>query len=536
MVNRSIRGAAMENRAFELAAAGNGPVRYDGASASVVVFVKEDCPTCREIMPLLAALGPALQAVDAWFCVGQTVQGNRVLEASHTLPFALLDDETLTVSYDYGIEIVPCAVYRAEDGNEARVEGFAKDDWQSLVARIVGDGLIAEPSLDWDALPDWRPGCGSLSQDPSHLARLEAEASGSPLRARRIEVGVSDDPFEFMFDQGFSDGLPLVPPTPERVLKMLAGTRRDARDVIATVPPNMGEATVEKVAINAVMAGCLPEYLPVVITALEAVCTDEFNIHGVMATTMGASPLMIVNGPIRDRIGMSAGMGALGQGHRANATIGRAVRLAVRNIGGARPGGTERSTLGNPMKFTMCFAEREERSNWEPLHVERGFRADESVVTVFAATSGPTLIVDQDSLSAHQLGGSIGLCLESAFHPKAHFGTEVFLVVCPEHVDTLARDGFSKADLRARIQQVTERPIDALAADDDCGVGFKPAALEKMDAEARARRLPKFRQPEDVHIVVAGGDAGKFSAGFCGWATGPIGSISVSRAITDAVV
>jgi len=353
------------------------------------------------------------------------------------------------------------------------------------------------------------------------------------LRARRIDIASQDDEFEFMFDQGFTDGLPVVPPTPERVLRMLSGTRRDPQEVVAVMPPNMGEATVEKIAINAVMAGCKPEYLPVVIAAVEAICTDAFNIHGVMATTMGASPVLVVNGPIRERLGMNMKLGALGQGNRANATMGRAVRLAVRNIGGARPGGTERSTLGNPMKFTMCFAEWEERNPWGPLHVERGFDPDDSVVTAFAMTSGPTQMVDQDSRSAAQLAGSLGLCLESAFHPKAHYATEVLMVVCPEHVDTLMRDGYSKQDLRARIQEVTSRPIRDLVEDDISAVGFKKSAADRMTSDELERRLPKFRRDEDIHIVVAGSEAGKFSGAFHGWATGEIGSQSVSKKIQE---
>jgi hypothetical protein len=317
-------------------------------------------------------------------------------------------------------------------------------------------------------------------------------------------------------------------------MRMLAGTRRDPQEVIAVMPPNMGEATVEKIAINAVMAGCRPEYLPVVLTAVEAICTDAYNIHGVMATTMGASPVIVVNGPIRHRLGMNMKLGALGQGNRANATIGRAVRLAVRNIGGAVPGGTERSTLGNPMKFTMCFAEWEERNPWQPLHVERGFAPDDSVVTVFTMTSGPVLMVDQDSRSAAQLAGSFGMCLESAFHPKAHYATDALMVVCPEHVDTLMRDGYTKADLRARIQEVTARPIRELVADARSAVGFKEAVAARMSAEELERRLPKFRQDSDIHIVVAGSDAGKFSGAFHGWATGEIGSQPVSKKIEEA--
>ena len=370
-----------------------------------------------------------------------------------------------------------------------------------------------------------------MSADPVIADRLRAEAENSPLRARKIEVGQFDDEFEFMFDQGFSDGLPLVPPTPERVIRMLAGTSRDPQEIVAAVPPNMGEATVEKVAINAVMAGCKPEYLPVVLAAVEAVCTEQYNIHGVMATTMGASPVLVVNGPIRHRLGMNMGLGALGQGNRANATIGRAVRLLIRNIGGARPGGTERSTLGNPMKFTMCFAEWEERSPWAPLHVERGFRAEESVVTVYTASSGPMLLVDQDSRTAAQLAGSFGLALESIFGIKQHYATDTLLVIVPEHVDTLQRDGYTKADIRRRIQEVSSRSVTELMANEISGTGFKPAYAVGKSAEEMTRRIPKFRKDEDIMIVVAGSEAGKFSGAFHGWATGAIGSVPVSRAI-----
>jgi len=288
---------------------------------------------------------------------------------------------------------------------------------------------------------------------------------------------------------------------------------------------------VEKVAINSVMAGCKPEYLPVVLTALEAVCTDEFNIHGVMATTMGASPLMVVNGPIRHRLGMNMKLGALGQGNRANATIGRALRLAIRNIGGARPGGTERSTLGNPMKFSMCFAEWEERSPWTPLHVERGFAPEDSVLTVFAMSSGPTLMVDQDSRTGPQLAGSLGLCLETMFHPRAHLFGEALVVIAPEHVDTFVRDGYGKAEIRARMQEVTAKPLRELVRDERSGAGLDPATAERMGEDALNRQVPKFREDTDIHIVVAGAEAGKFSGAFHGWVTGEIGSMPVSRKI-----
>ena len=336
-----------------------------------------------------------------------------------------------------------------------------------------------------------------------------------------------------MFDQGFSDGLPLVPPTAERVLRMLRGTARAPQEIVAVVPPNLAPATVEKVAINAVMAGCKPEYLPVVIAALEAVCTDEFNMHGVAATTMGASPVLIVNGPIRARLGMNMKLAALGPDNRANATIGRAVRLVVRNVGGAKPGGVERSTLSNPMKFSMCFAEWEEGSPWDPLHVERGFKAEDSVVTAFAMTSGPVQIVDQESREPDQVAGSLGLGLEGLFLPKIRRAAiDALLVVCPEHARSLTSAGpYSKTRLRDRIQAVTRRPLRDMVANEVSGAGLPLALAARMTADQLDAEVPKFASHDNIHIVVAGSEAGKFSAAFHGWATGAMGSASVSRKI-----
>jgi thiol-disulfide isomerase/thioredoxin len=519
--------------AFLLADSAGSEKIFPSGRPSIVCFIKDDCPTCHLVMPVLDALHQAFAERIDFFVAGQTAEGNESLTAEFAPGFPILDDASLKVSFAYDIDTVPSLFFADAEGSlSTALVGFVRDEWQALAESLI-EAEGGELDLDWPSLPEWRPGCGSRSVDPLIADRLRAESENSPLRARKIEIAAADDEFEFMFDQGFSDGLPLVPPTAERVVRMLSGTRRDPQEMLGVMPPNMGDVTVEKVAINAVMAGARPEYLPVILTAIEALLTEDYNIHGVMATTMGASPVMVVNGPIREKIGMNMKLGALGQGNRANATIGRAVRLAVRNIGGARPGGTERSTLGNPMKFTMCFAEHEERNPWEPLHVERGFDAEDSVVTLFTMTSGPTLIVDQDSRKASQLAGSFGLSLEAAFHPKAHFSTDVLLVVCPEHVDTLTRDGFSKADVRARIQEVTARPLADLVENEISAVGFKKAAFEAMDPDARTRLLPKFRTPDDIHMVVAGSDAGKFSGAFHGWATGEIGSISVSKKIEE---
>ena len=247
-----------------------------------ICFIKEDCPTCKLITPLLQELHS--NGVNM-IAVGQTQEGNQKLIDEFGLTLPVLDDSALQVSFAYDIDTVPSLFQISDNKITNHLIGFAKQEWQECFATF---------DVDWSALPEWRPGCGSLSVDPLIADRLRAEAENSPLRARKIEVAPADDEFEFMFDQGFSDGLPLVPPTPERVMRMLSGTKRDPQEVVAVLPPNLAETTVEKVAINAVMAGCKPEYLPVVIAALEAACTDEFNAHGVMSTTMGASPVLVV--------------------------------------------------------------------------------------------------------------------------------------------------------------------------------------------------------------------------------------------------
>lgn len=522
---------------FTLADQAGATRTFPTGRPALLCLVKEDCPTCRLSMPLIEAAYRAFgDAADIW-AIGQDAPGNARLIADNALTLPMLDDSALAVSFAADIDTVPTIALCDGEGTVLRwLVGFGRDDWHVLYADLAVRTGLPAPDIDLSGYPESRPGCGSKSVEPGIAERLAAEAEGSPLRARRIEIGEADDPFEFMFEQGLTDGLPVVPPTPERVLRMLRGTRRDAQDVVAIVPPNMAPATVEKVAANAVMAGCKPEYLPVVIAALEAVCTDEFNIHGVMATTYGATPVMVVNGPIRHRIGMNMGIGALGSGNRANATIGRALKLVLRNVGGAKPGGIERSTLASPGKYTMCFAEHEERSAWEPLHVERGFAREQSVVTLFGIESAPRQIADQTSRTARALAGSLGAALAACMHPKLYAHGEVLLVIVPEHVDTLARDGYTKDDIRARIQEITARPLRDLLAGDEIGEGMLPrwfGAAGPTEAQL-AQPFSKFRNPKDISIVVAGGEAGKFSAVFGGWVSGTLGSVSVSRVIEEA--
>ena len=249
---------------------------FPAGRPTLLCFVREDCPTCGLTMPLIDAAYRAFgAAVNVW-SVGQ--EGNEILVDRHRLSVPMLDDMAVKTSFAYNLEIVPTIILADSNGGElARFEGFAKRDWQDMVARLSRLSGIKGPAIDWSAYPNLRPGCGSKSVEPGVGERLQAEASGSRLRARRIKLGSAEDPFDFMFDQGLTDGLPVIPPTPERVLHMLTGTHRDPQEVVATAPPNLVPVTVEKVAANAVMAGYKPEYLPVVIAALEAMCTDEFN-------------------------------------------------------------------------------------------------------------------------------------------------------------------------------------------------------------------------------------------------------------------
>src|ERR671932_433685 len=347
----------------------------------LVAVVKRDCPTCRLVAPVLAQLSAA--------GVPLTVYS----QDDPTFPEGLapVDDTALAVSYRLEIEAVP-TLLRMEQGRVVdRLAGWSRADWEALTGtRGLGPGL-----------PDYRPGCGSRSVEPGIAEELAARYGGAHLQSRRIPLGELEDEIEACYARGWTDGLPVVPPTPERVLRMLEGTSRDPAEVVAVVPPDLVECTAEKVAINAVLAGCRPEYLPIVLAAVEAACTDTFNIHGLLATTYAASPVVIVNGPIARAIGMNAGINALGQGNRANATIGRALQLVVRNVGGGRPGEVDRATLGQPGKYTFCFAEDEdELSPFEPLAASRGVSG--SAVTVFAG-SGLIPVMDQASRTPESL-------------------------------------------------------------------------------------------------------------------------------------
>ncbi len=332
----------------------------------------------------------------------------------------------------------------------------------------------------------------------------------SRLLSRTIDIAQHDDVYEFMFDHGITDGLPLVPPTQQRVERMLSGTSRSPSDVIGNIPPSYAPATVEKIAINAVAAGARPEYLPVILAAVKAAAGGRFPLHGTIASTDGIAPMMIVNGPIRQQISMNWGLNALGQGNRANMTIGRALRLVFRNIGGAREGEIDQTVQGGAHKFTLTFAEHEDASPWPPLHVEHGYDPNDSVVTLIPVIGGPRLCIDEYSRTARALVGSIAMGFQRIFSPNGQIGPSM-LVVSPEHADVFRRDRWSKDDIREAMMERTALPIRERLATDRVGGGISEPTLrrEGIGPQDLDQPMSKVSHPSHIQIAVAGATAGK---------------------------
>jgi len=470
----------------------------------LVVVAKRECPTCTLVEPLLAELAADGTPVTVY------VQDDPAFGRGAT---RVVDDTRLEHSFALDVEIVPTLI-RVENGREVeRTYGWHRGDWQRISGRA---GLGA-------ALPEVRPGCGSLTLEPGVAETLAVRFGKAKFASRAVEIGAAEDPEEACFARGWSDGLPVIPPTRERVLRMLSGTTRDPGEIIGMVPPDLAPCTVEKVAINAVMAGCKPEYLPVVLAAVEAALIDEFGMHGILCTTMFCGPLVVVNGPIAQAIGMNSGVNALGQGNRANATIGRALQLVIRNVGGGRPGEVDRSALGTPGKYTFCFAEAE-HPQWNPLSVERGFARGTNTVTLFAG-EGVQGIVDQKSRTPESLARTFALCMRAVDHPKLAMAGDALLVVSPEHSRVFFDAGWSKARLLEELTALLQLPGDEMVV----GAG---GIAEGLPLSMKGTRVPKFR-PGGIQIVRAGGSAGLFSAVIAGWAaSGPVGSTPVTKEIT----
>jgi hypothetical protein len=299
----------------------------------------------------------------------------------------------------------------------------------------------------------------------------------------------------------WSDGLPVVPPTVERVQRMLARTRRPPGEVVANVAPGFGAATVERIAINAVMAGCEPEYLPVVLAAVDAVVAPEFNLQGIQATTNPVAVWVIVNGPMARRAGVNGGFNCLGQGTPANASIGRALRLVLQNVGGALPGEMDRATHGQPGKYTFCCAENEEANPWEPLHVERGFRRDASTVTVVGAEG--TLNMNTHTKDAAEL---LRVFAETMQHPPSNeycYGSEPWLILSPEHAEILRAGGLAKSEVKHRLWELSRMAAGRMTERDLLRV---KASRGKELGEIRPDTLLTIsHRPDDIRLIVAGG-------------------------------
>jgi hypothetical protein len=326
-------------------------------------------------------------------------------------------------------------------------------------------------------------------------------APGAP-RAKLIEAPGDLDALNRLYmRRRWGDGLIIAPPTEEAVQRMLRHTRRAPDEVVATIAPGMGAATVEYIAIQGVMAGCYPEYLPVLIAAAEAVATPGFHLQAIQATTNPSAVWLIVNGPVARWLELNAGAGCLGQGTWANATLGRALRLVLQNIGGALPGEMDKATQGQPGKYTFCCAENEEASPWEPLHVERGFAADASTVTVVGALG--TWSMNMTAKKGEEVIAMIGDTMQYPASSDYIYGGAPFVLLSPQHANLFHRDGWSKAEVKRRLWEASK-----MRAGRSRGSEF-----ERMATGRRAELgelgpdsiVPISEKPDDLSIVVAGG-------------------------------
>ena len=342
------------------------------------------------------------------------------------------------------------------------------------------------------------------------------------LTSQRTEViGTLDDAIELCYRRGWTDGLPVIPPTEEKVLRSLAVVDRHPSDVIGVEPIRGRVITAEKVAINAVMAGCLPEYMPVIMSAVECMVQPEFNLHGSSASTGGSAPLLVINGPVRQRLGFASSHNIFGPGpdRRANATVGRAIRLILINVLENHPGVLDRSTLGHPGKYSYCIAEDEETSPWEPLHVERGFSSEASTVTVFAS-QGPLQVDMVGAGTPEQILTAVADSMVSL--GRGH--GEILLVMGQEHGGIMKDARWSKAQVREFLYNRAGRTAAELAAAQKSEAP-KPGSEDEL--------VPVCIAPESVVLLAGGGSGGPWSALIPRWGKG-VGSRSVIREIDTA--
>jgi hypothetical protein len=327
-------------------------------------------------------------------------------------------------------------------------------------------------------------------------------ASATPDVAATVEAPDDLDAINRLYrERRWSDGLPIVPPTADRVTRMLSQVTRGRHEVVARVAPAFGGATLERIAINAVMAGCDPAALPVLVAATEAVADPAFNLQAIQATTNPVAVWLVVNGPVAATLGVSAGFNCIGQGDWANATLGRAMRLILQNIGGALPGEMDRATHGQPGKFTFCCAEHEMEHPWQPLHVERGHAATDSTVTVVGAEG--TMNMNTHAKDADELARVIA---ETMIHPTSNeyvHGGEPWLILGHEHAEIFRAAGWDKARVRRELWQRSKMAVRHLGVKEiDRARASRSAELGELAPDTL---LPISPRPEDIQFIVAGG-------------------------------
>lgn len=342
--------------------------------------------------------------------------------------------------------------------------------------------------------------------------------------AEAIEVTDYHAAVELFFARGWTDGLAVVPPTEELVEAMIHASGREPDEELGEIPPAQGIATIEKLAINSVMAGCRPEYFPIVIAAIEAMLEPEHNLNGVQTTTHCCVPLVIVNGPIATALQFNAGDGVFGSGFRPNGTVGRAVRLILWNLGGNIPGEVDKSTQAHPGKWSFCIAEKEEANPWEPLHVERGLDKETSAVTVFSCEAPHSVLCYG---TAKQMLATLVSSLSTLGSNNVHAMGETLVVLNPWQARQFQQEGWSKQDIKMYLWQHARTPVGRIKAVDALGIvgQFWPKWVDGNDENFL---VPLTARPEDIHLVVAGGDT--YFAAICpGW--GGLGGFAVTKAV-----
>ena len=501
---------------------------------TLIAFFETDCPTCRLTLPYLNKLSDAVGDSANIVAVSQD-SGCATEELAKSLPIEIPIhiDRGLIASRAYDPLAVP-TLFLVDRGRRlvATSTAFDKAEFNRIARQLCEfSGVdVVEPAGPHDGNPESKPGCTSRHLEPESDNAVPASVnvySKRGERAGRVVLSDSDDPYEYCYEHGFGDPLPVVPPTVRRVERMLAATDLAPEEIIAHVPPSFGAATVEKIAANAVMAGCKPEMMRVLIPLVRAVCDERLDIHGVQGTTHFAAPLVIVNGPVREQLGFASGSNVFSNVARANSTLGRALQLMLRNLGGAKPGEIDMSTLGNAGKFSFVIAENEEVSPWEPLCENFGVDSRRSALTLYCCEP-PRGVSEHKARTADVLLRAFCPVLANLWSHRTCLKHEALVVVGPEHVATLKHNGFSKQNVIDYLYENTGIPLSEY---DDGGEGTQ---LTDHYEQCLIRGVPcyrKFRSPESIRVVVAGGPAGKFSAVLGSWQPGKRGSQIVSYPI-----